>query len=85
MKKIEIGDMVFIRCWDTGKPRYDSGICLVISQSIGFPGDGRLIKENPKLIFSILWNGFVDELVDPEWLMHAEDETPIAQVLVESG
>ena len=37
-----------------------------------------------KLIFSILWNGFIDELVDPEWLIHAEDEPPNAQVLAES-
>jgi len=84
MKKIKTGDMVFIRCCHTGKPRYESGVCLVVSESVGFPGDARVIKKNPKLIFSILWNGFIDEQVDPEWLIHAEDETPIAQVLAES-
>jgi len=83
MKKIEIGDIVFIRCWDTGKPRYETGVCLVISQSVGYPGDGSLVrKDNPKPIFSILWNGIVDDLVDPEWLIQAE--APISLVLAES-
>jgi|TARA_R110001583_G_scaffold38874_2_gene125180 hypothetical protein len=79
-----VGDLVFIKCCHTGKARVESGACLVVSQSIGFPGDANQIKKNPTLIFSILWNGFVDEKVSPEWLILIKNETPIALVLAES-
>ncbi|HIK67441.1 MAG TPA: hypothetical protein EYF95_05675 [Flavobacteriales bacterium] len=67
-KDIKVGDLVFIRSSNDEKPIISAGICLVVSQSFGEPGSADLIKEK-KIIFSILWQGFVDDLVDPEWLI----------------
>ena len=67
-RDIKVGDLVFIRSSSDEKPMISAGICLVVSQSFGEPGSADLIKEK-KIIFSILWQGFVDELVDPEWLI----------------
>lgn len=68
---IKIGDLVFIKSSNTGEAMTGAGVCLVVSQSFGEPGSADLIK-NKKIIFSILWHGFVDDLVDPEWLILIE-------------
>ena len=65
---IKVGDLVFIRSCHTGKAMAHAGVCLVIAKYYGVPGDASLIKKE-KIIFSILWRGFIDELVDPEWLI----------------
>ena len=64
-KKINIGDLVYIKSSITGEIMSDMGIGIVLSKSIGLPKD--IVREKRE-ICSVLWQGDIETHVDIEWL-----------------